>query len=219
MKPVLNSAQVAQLFTNQQRIMIGGFMANGAPEDLITILLESQLRDIHLISTDTAMPDRGCGRLITAKRVKQLTASHIGLNPNTGKQMFDGSLEVELVPQGSLAERIRCAGAGLGGALSPTGIGTQAAHGKQIVEVDGKPFLLEKPLSADVALIKASKADPRGNLFYNKTTRNFNPLMATAASMVIAQVDEIVDFGQLEAEAIATPGIFVDYLYCPQLDK
>ncbi|RKF20245.1 3-oxoacid CoA-transferase subunit A [Alginatibacterium sediminis] len=215
MKGILDKQQVADLFIDQHSVMVGGFMANGAPELLIDILLDSKLRDLHLISTDTAMPDKGSGRLITAKRIKRLTASHIGLNPNTGKQMFAEELDVELVPQGSLAERIRCGGAGLGGVLTPTGLGTLAAENKRVIEVEGQQFLLELPLRADIALIKASKADERGNLFYAKTTRNFNPLMATAATLVIAQVDEIVAKGQLEAESIATPGIFVDYLYCP----
>jgi acetate CoA/acetoacetate CoA-transferase alpha subunit len=150
--------------------------------------------------------------LITADAVKRLIASHIGTNPETGKKMIEGKIQVELVPQGTLAERIRCAGAGLGGFLTPTGVGTVVADGKQEMEIDGRRYLLEKALHADVALIKAWKADRKGNLLYRKSARNFNPLMAMAAQTVIVEAEEIVEVGELDPDAVMTPGIFVDFL-------
>ncbi|WP_434360932.1 CoA transferase subunit A [Parasalinivibrio latis] len=194
-------------------IMIGGFMANGAPEGLIDILLEEGIKDITLISTDTGTPTSGSGRLIAEKRIKKLYASHVGTNPETGRQMCNGELEVELCPQGTLAERIRAGGSGLGGVLTPTGLGTMVAEGKRVIQIDGKDFLLEKPLRADLALIRGSKVDRRGNVFYARTTQNFNPMMATAADLVIAEAIELVETGEIMPEAVHTPGIFVDHIY------
>lgn len=212
MPKLTNKDIVASQLKNGMTVMIGGFMANGAPETLIDAILENNIHDLTLISTDTGMPKSGSGRLISAKRIKKLYASHIGLNPETGRQMNDGELEVVLVPQGSLAERIRAAGAGLGGVLTPTGLGTIVAEGKTIIDVDGTPYLLEKPLKADVALIRGSIIDKSGNVFYKKTTQNFNPLMATAADVVIAEAESIVDIGHIQAESVHTPSIFVDHI-------
>ncbi|MPN04262.1 Acetate CoA-transferase subunit alpha [bioreactor metagenome] len=163
-------------------------------------------------ANDTAFPDIGIGKLIVNKQVKKLIASHIGTNKETGNQMNAGELEVELVPQGTLAERIRAAGAGLGGILTPTGLGTVVAEGKTIIEVDGKEYLLEKPLKADVALIVGAKVDKKGNIRYRKATRNFNPLMAAAAELVIVEADEIVEVGGIDPDDVMTPGLFVDYV-------
>lgn len=212
MKKAATTAQIEDLLHDGMTIMIGGFMATGAPERLIDLLIKKDIKDITLISTDTGSPGRGSSRLIAEKRVKKLYASHIGTNPETGKQMNEGTLEVELVPQGSLAERIRSAGAGLGGVLTPTGLGTIVAENKRVIEVDGKQYLLEVPLKADLALIRGSKVDRRGNVFYSKTTQNFNPLMATAAETVVVEPEQIVELGEIEPEAVHTPSLYVDYI-------
>ena len=193
-------------------IMIGGFMSNGTPEILIDALIEKNLKNLTIIANDGGTLDTGIGRLIKTGAVSHLIASHIGLNPLTGQLMNEGKMEVQLVPQGTLAEQIRAGGAGLGGILTPTGLGTEIEDGKQVIEVEGKSYLLEKPLKADFALIRASVADEKGNLFYRATTRNFNPMMATAAETVIAAAEEIVELGNIQAESVATPGIFVDFL-------
>ena len=193
-------------------IMIGGFMSNGTPEILIDALIEKDLKNLTIIANDGGTLDTGIGRLIKTGAVSRLIASHIGLNPLTGQLMNEGKMEVQLVPQGTLAEQIRAGGAGLGGVLTPTGLGTEIEAGKQVIDVDGKSFILEKPLKAEYALIRASIADEKGNLFYRATTRNFNPMMATAAETVIAAAEEIVPVGDIQAESVATPGIFVDFL-------
>lgn len=193
-------------------LMIGGFMSNGTPEILIDALLEKGVKDLTVIANGSGTPETGIGRLVAAGAIKKLIASHIGLNPMTGQLMNEGRMEVQLVPQGTLAEQVRAGGAGLGGVLIPTGLGTEIENGKEIVTVDGKSYLLEKPLKADAALIRASIADEKGNIFYKGTTRNFNPLMATAAKLVIAAAEEIVPVGGIQPESVATPSIFVDYL-------
>lgn len=193
-------------------IMIGGFMSNGTPEVLIDALIEKDVKNLTVIANDGGTLETGIGRLIKHGSVSKLIASHIGLNPMVGQLMNEKKMEVQLVPQGTLAEQIRAGGAGLGGILTPTGLGTEIQMGKEIIDVEGEKFLLEKPLKADFALLRASLADEKGNLFYKATTRNFNPLMATAAKTVIAAAEEIIPVGDIQAEAIATPGIFVDYL-------
>lgn len=193
-------------------IMIGGFLGNGSPDKLIDELVKSGVKDLTLIVNDTGFPDRGCGKLIVSKQIKKVIVSHIGTNPQTGQQMDAGELEVEFSPQGTLAERVRAGGSGLGGVLSPTGIGTIIEEGKKLIEVDGKEFILEKPLRADVAFIKGSIGDKLGNLVYLGTTQNFNPLMATAADLVIAEVDTLKEIGEIEPERVHTPYIFVDYI-------
>ncbi|YBL57044.1 CoA transferase subunit A [Vibrio harveyi] len=212
MKKAATTEQIESLLHDGMTIMIGGFMATGAPERLIDLLIKKDIKNITLISTDTGSPGRGSSRLIAEKRVKKLYASHIGTNPETGKQMNEGTLEVELVPQGTLAERIRSAGAGLGGVLTPTGLGTIVAENKRVIEVDGKQYLLEMPLKADLALIRGSKVDRRGNVFYSKTTQNFNPLMAPAAEIVVVEPEQIVELGDIEPEAVHTPSLYVDYI-------
>ena len=212
MRKVVTYEAVKQLFFDGMTLMSGGFMSCGTPEGLVDLILELGIKDITLIATDTATPDRGVGRLIVAKRVKKLYASHIGLNPETGKQMHDGSLQVELVPQGTLAERIRSGGFGLGGVLTPTGLGTVVEEGKQIIEIDGKKFILEKPLRADVSIIRGSVTDTYGNITYKGTTNNFNQVMATAADVVIVETEKLVPAGSLVKESIHTQSIFVDYV-------
>lgn len=193
-------------------VMVGGFLAAGSPISILDALAESGVKDLTLICNDTAYPDVAHGKLITNKQVKKVIVSHVGTNPNTGAQMNSGELQVEFCPQGTLAERIRAAGAGLGGVLTTTGLGTIVAEGKETVKVDGKEYLLEKPLRADIALIGATVADESGNLIYVGTTKNFNPLMAAAADVVIAEAEKIVKVGDLAPETVHTPAIFVDFL-------
>ncbi|MFV0440322.1 MAG: CoA transferase subunit A [Lachnospirales bacterium] len=193
-------------------IMVGGFMTNGTPEILIDLIVESEVKDLTLICNDAGYEDKGIGKLIANGLVKKLITSHIGLNPLAGKLMNEGKLDIELVPQGTLAERIRSFGAGLGGVLTQTGLGTDVANGKETLQVDGKEFLLEKPLGADLAIIRGTLIDKAGNVFYSGTTRNFNPLMATACSVVFATCEKLVEVGEIQKEAVITPSIFVDYV-------
>lgn len=212
MPKILSIPEAVAKVQSGNTVMIGGFMTCGAPVNLIAELARRGVHDLTLISNDTGVQGDGVGMLISADAVTKLIASHIGTNPETGRRMIDDRLSVELVPQGTLAERIRCGGAGLGGVLTPTGVGTIAAEGKQEFVIDGRAYLLETPLRADIALIKAWKADRRGNLVYRRSARNFNPVMAMAADLVIAEVEEIVDVGELDPDQIMTPGIFVDVL-------
>ena len=193
-------------------IMVGGFLANGTPNKIVDALAKSGVKNLTLICNDTAYPDKGVGQLIANKQVKKLFVSHIGTNPHTSEQMNSGELEIEFCPQGSLAERVRAGGCGLGGILTQTGMGTIVAEGKQIVNVDGKDYLLEKPLRADIALVGASLGDKAGNLVYRGTSQNFNPLMASAADLVIAEVNELVEVGEIAADNVQTPSIMVDFI-------
>ncbi len=204
--------EAVQFIKDDMTVMIGGFMAVGTPEILIDAILKKGVKNLTIIANDTGLPDKGIGRLIVSKRVKRVIASHIGLNPETGRQMNNKELIVDLVPQGTLAEQIRSGGAGIGGFLTETGVGTIVEEGKQKLLIKGKEYLLELPLRADVALIGGSIADTHGNIFYKGSTRNFNPLMATAADLVIAGVERIVEVGELDPNYVMTPGIFVDYI-------
>ncbi len=191
-------------------IMTNGFLGVKSPETIIDAMVEQGIDNLTLITTDTAFPGVASGKLICNRRVKKLYASHIGTNPESGAQMNAGDMEVELVPQGTLAERIRCGGAGLGGVLTPTGIGTEVERGKQKLTVNGKDYLLELPLHADVAIIKGTVCDRAGNVFYRGTAKNFSIVMAMAADYVIVEADKIVEVGELGPEQIMTPGVFVD---------
>jgi acetate CoA/acetoacetate CoA-transferase alpha subunit len=193
-------------------LMIGGFMGVGTPERLIDELVRQGKTNLTVIANDTARPGIGIGKLVDAHSVRRLVASHIGTNKETQRQMIAGELEVELVPQGTLAERIRSGGSGLGGVLTATGIGTVVEEGKQTVDVDGVRFLLEKPIKADFALLKAKSADSYGNLVYSLTARNFNPLMALAGGTVIAEADDVLPVGAITPDSVVTPGVVVDYL-------
>jgi len=197
-------------FKDGMSIMVGGFMAVGTSELLIDALVETNIKDLTIICNDAGFPDKGVGKLIENNQVKKLLASHIGLNPTAGKMMSSGLLEVILIPQGTLIEQIRAGGAGLGGVLTPTGIGTKVEDGKQKIIVDNKAYLLEKPLKADVAIIRGSVVDPFGNVVYHATTRNFNPMMAMACDKVFVWPEELVD--KLDPNFIMTPHIFVDYI-------
>ncbi|HHY14905.1 MAG TPA: 3-oxoacid CoA-transferase subunit A [Firmicutes bacterium] len=212
MPKVLSPKAALSRINDGSSVMIGGFMTCGTPVNLVRKLVKLGIRDLTIIVNDTGVQGDGIGMLISADAVKHLIASHIGTNPETGQKKIAGAIRVELVPQGTLAERIRCAGAGLGGFLTPTGVGTVVAEGKQELQLNGTTFLLEEPLKADFALIKAWKADRKGNLIYRKSARNFNPLMAMAAGTVIAEVEEIVEVGEIDPDHVMTPNIFVDYL-------
>jgi len=194
-------------------LMIGGFMGNGTPENLMDALVAAGVKNLTVICNDTGFPDKGIGKLIVNKQIKKLIVSHIGTNPVTVDQMNAKELEVEFSPQGTLAERVRAGGAGLGGVLTPTGLGTVVAEGKPTLDIDGKTYLLEKPIRADVALLGANIGDKSGNLIFKGTSQNFNPIMATAADLVIAEIETLVEIGELAPETIHVPGTFVDYFY------
>ncbi|MUK88581.1 acetate CoA-transferase subunit alpha [Ornithinibacillus sp. L9] len=210
MSKLITMKEAAELFKDNMTVMSGGFMGVGAPEKLVTAILDSNVQDITLISSDTALEDTGVGPLIANNRVKKVIASHIGTNPMTGKKMIAGELDVELVPQGTLAERVHAGGAGLGGVLTPTGVGTVVEEGKETLEIDGAKYLIEKPLRADIAILKAYKADKAGNLVFHQSARNFNPVMALAADLVIVEVEELVEIGDLDPDTVVTPGVLVD---------
>jgi acetate CoA/acetoacetate CoA-transferase alpha subunit len=193
-------------------LMIGGFMAVGTPERLIDEIVRQNKRNLTVIANDTATPEQGIGKLIGAKLVRRAIVSHIGLNPETQRQMMAGELEVELVPQGTLIERIRAGGYGLGGVLTPTGLGTPVEDGKQRIEVNGKTYRVEIALKADFALVQAFLADYLGNLSYALTARNFNPVMAMAGDTVIASADNVVPVGVISPDHVVTPAPVVDYL-------
>lgn len=213
MDKLISINQALEKLKDGMTIMVGGFLTYGGPNSLMDAIAQSSVTSLTLICNDAAFADKGLGKLISNGQVKKLITSYIGTNVNAVDQMNDSVLEVEFSPQGTLVERIRAAGAGLGGVLTPTGLGTVVQDGKQIIEVDGREYLLEKPLKADIAFIGASIGDKSGNLFYKGTTRNFNPLMAMAADVVIAEVKELVEVGQIEPENIHTPAILVDYLF------
>ena len=212
MNKIKSIEEVAELFKDNQMIMFGGFLATGTPESLVEVLLKKGVKNLTVIGNDTSFVDRGIGRLVVSRQVGKAIVSHVGTNKETGKLMNSGEMAVELVPQGTLAERIRSAGAGLGGFLTPTGVGTMVEEGKQKLTVNGKEYLLELPLRADVAILKAAKADKSGNLVYNRAARNFNPMMALAADLVIVEAEEIVEVGELNPDDVVTPGTLVDII-------
>jgi acetate CoA/acetoacetate CoA-transferase alpha subunit len=204
--------RLVEMIPDGASLMIGGFMATGTPERVVDELVRQGKRDLTVIANDTATPDKGIGKLVAAKRLRKAIVSHIGLNPETQRQMMAGEMEVELVPQGTLIERIRAGGYGLGGVLTQTGLGTPVADGKQRVEVDGKSYLVEPALRADFALVHAFVADYLGNLGYALTARNFNPVIAMAGATVIACADNIVPVGVIAPDHVVTPAPVVDYL-------
>lgn len=216
MNKVRRSAEALAGIREGMTVMIGGFLAVGTPLVLVDELVKKQVRNLTVISNDTAMPDRGIGRLIVNRQAKKVIVSHIGTNPETGRQLMAGELEVELTPQGTLAEKIRAGGSGLGGILTPTGVGTVVEEGKQKIKINDRDYLLELPLRADVALIYAHKADKAGNLVFRRSARNFNPVMAMAADLVIAEVNEVVEIGAIDPDEVMVPGIVIDYIVAEQ---
>ncbi|MGG6108070.1 acetate CoA-transferase subunit alpha [Pantoea allii] len=220
MKTKLITLQDASgFFRDGMSIMVGGFMGVGTPPRLVHALLESGVRDLTLIANDTAFVDTGIGPLIVNGRVRKVIASHIGTNPETGRRMIAGEMDVHLVPQGTLIEQIRCGGAGIGGFLTLTGVGTVVEEGKQTVTYDGKTWLLEHPLRADLALIRAHCADMSGNLTYQLSARNFNPVIALAADITLVEPDELVETGSLLPDEIVTPGAVIDFIVLPEESK
>jgi acetate CoA/acetoacetate CoA-transferase alpha subunit len=208
----VSAEEAVAMIPNGATIMVGGFMGVGTPERLLDELVRQNKGNLSIIANDAAVPGRGLGKLFDASLVSSLTASHIGLNPKVQAQMMEKKLAVTLVPQGTLVERIRCGGCGLGGVLTPTGVGTIVEEGKQQIEVDGTKFLLETGLRAQFALVHAFLADYLGNLSYALTARNFNPVMAMAADTVIVSAEHIVPIGVIGPDHVMTPAPLVDYL-------
>jgi acetate CoA/acetoacetate CoA-transferase alpha subunit len=224
-KPIISAAEAATMVKAGAVVQVGGFLGCGSPDAVIAALEARGTSGLTLVCNDTAIWDPKGGRsngvagMIAKGQFARAIVSHIGTNPETQRRMNAGEMDVVLVPQGSLAERVRAAGSGLGGVLTPTGLGTEVAEGKQKVTVGDKVFLLELPLPGDVALVKARRADKAGNLQYSKTARNFNPLMASACALVIAEVEEIVEIGEMDPDQVHTPSIFVDYLVMAEAAK
>ncbi len=210
MKEIIKLSELKNHLFDGMSIMVGGFMAVGTPELLVDEIVRLNIKDLTIICNDAGFIDKGVGKLIVNNQVKKLIASHIGLNPVAGKLMGEGTMECDLIPQGTLAEQIRAGGAGLGGFLTPTGLGTIVEEGKQIINIDNKNFILELPLRADLALLYGTTVDKYGNTNYTKTTRNFNPVMATATDIVIVQARTMVD--SIDPDNVMTPHIFVDYI-------
>lgn len=211
---LMNAEEAVADIKDGATIMVGGFMACGTPEILIDALVKKNVKDLTIICNDAGVPGRGVGKLLSNGQIKKLIASHVGLNPEVAQRMNtdveEDKLECELVPQGTLAERIRAGGAGLGGFLTPTGVGTIVAEGKDIISVNGRDYLLEEPLCAEFALIRGSVTDKYGNTVYNGTTQSFNPVMATAADHVIVGACDVVEVGDIDPNHVMTSGIFVE---------
>jgi acetate CoA/acetoacetate CoA-transferase alpha subunit len=208
----ISLADAVAMIPDGASLLVGGFMGVGTPEPIVDELVRQGKRNLTVIANDTALPGVGIGKLISARLVGKVIASHIGLNPETQKQMIAQEIKVELVPQGTLIERIRAGGYGLGGALTPTGVGTLAEEGKRTLEIEGKTFLLELPIRADFALVNAKIADYLGNLSYALTARNFNPVIAMAADTVIVFAENIVPVGVIPPDNVVTPAPVVDYV-------
>ncbi|WP_242142876.1 MULTISPECIES: CoA transferase subunit A [unclassified Bacillus cereus group] len=204
--------EVISLFHDDMTLMFGGFGGIGSPPSLIQAIVEKGITNLHVIGNDTGFPDVGIGRLITRERVKSLITSHIGSNPNAGRQLNEGKLQIEFSPQGTLAERIRAGGVGLGGILVDVGVDTMVEEGKRTVELNGKTFLVETALTAEIAIVYAKKADPFGNIVFDKSARNMNPHVAMAGDITIVEAEEIVPLGALHPEEIVVPGAFIDYI-------
>ncbi|MEQ7219522.1 CoA transferase subunit A [Vagococcus fluvialis] len=212
MNKIISLDQAVDLIKDGDTVMVGGFMANGTPERIVDALVAKGTKNLTLICNDAGLPDKGVGKMVMTKQFSKIIASHIGLNREAGRQMNEGETVVELIPQGTLVEQIRAGGFGLGGFLTPTGIGTLVAEGKELITVEGREYLLEKPIKADVALIFANKVDEGGNLQYIGSENNFNQVMAANATTTIVEAREIVKSGDLDPNFVHTPGIFVDYI-------
>lgn len=213
MKKEISLKDAVAMIKDGSSIMIGGFLGCGSASQIIDALVESGVKDLTIICNDTVFDGKGWSKLIENNQVKEIYASYIGGSKASIQYMNEGKLKMNIVPQGTLAERIRAKGAGLGGILTPTGVGTVVEEGKQKINIEGKDYLLELPLGADFALIHGTKVDEEGNVFYRGTTKNFNPMMAQAASTVIVEAEQIVKVGEIEPEEVHTPALFVDYIY------
>ena len=211
-KVLATAGEAVEAIPDGATIMMGGFGLCGIPETLIAALHARGTRDLTVISNNAGIDDFGIGVLLRARQVRKMIATYVGENKEFERQYLSGELEVELVPQGTFAERIRAGGAGIGGFFTPTAFGTLVAEGKETRLIDGTPYVLEKPLTADFAFVKGWKGDRAGNLVYRKTARNFNPVMATAAGVTIAEVEQLLEPGKIDPEHVVTPGIFVRYI-------
>jgi acetate CoA/acetoacetate CoA-transferase alpha subunit len=212
MSKLISAEKAAEFIHNGASVMINGFMGVKSPERIIDAIICMGVTDLTVIANDTAVPGKGIGKLISKKIIKKLIASHVGLNPETGMQINSGVLEAELIPQGTLAERIRCGGAGIGGFMTPTGIGTAVEEGKEKITISGIEYLIELPLRAEFALIKGSVVDKIGNVYYKGTTKNLSIVMAMAADTVIVEAEKLMEPGEIDPDLVMTPGIFVDYI-------
>ena len=222
----ISAKEAAALIKDGDFVMVGGFLGHGTPDSIINAIADSDVKDLTVAVNDTGFPAadpengvkgekhgfRGVSELVARHKIKTLYVSHIGTNPETGKQMSEGTMDVRLTPQGTLAERIRAGGFGLGGILTPTGVGTDVANGKQVINVDGKDYLLETALKGDVCVIKGSIVDKLGNIYYKGTTKNFCPLMAAACKTVIVEAEKVVEPGEIAPEDVMTPFVLVDYI-------
>jgi acetate CoA/acetoacetate CoA-transferase alpha subunit len=212
MRKAIRADEAAEIIPDGAVLLIGGFMGVGTPERMIDALVARGAKNLTVVANDAAMPGRGIGKLVSAGAVSRAIMSHIGLNPEIQKKMIAGEVEVELVPQGTLVERIRAAGVGRGAVITATGIGTPVEDGKQILEIGGKRYLVELPIQGDFALIAAQQADYAGNLMYSLTAHNFNPIMALAGRTVIVEPEMIVPVGVISPDAVKTPGVLVDHM-------
>ena len=213
LKTVKNAEEAVADISNGAMLMMGGFGLSGIPENCIAALLKKEVRDLTIVSNNAGVDDFGIGLFLQKRMVKKMISSYVGENDEFERQLLSGELEVELVPQGTLAERIRAGGAGIPAFFTPAGVGTEVAVGKEIREFNGKLYLMETALTADFALVKAWKGDTAGNLIFKGTARNFNPMMATAGKITIAEVEELVPLGSLDPNAIHTPGIYVQRIF------
>jgi 3-oxoacid CoA-transferase subunit A len=211
-KVLRSAAEAVAMIDDGATIMMGGFGLCGIPENLIGALRARGVRDLTVVSNNAGVDDFGIGVLLKARQVRKMVATYVGENKEFERQFLSGELEVELVPQGTFAERIRAGGAGIGGFFTPTGFGTLVAEGKETRTIDGRMFVLERPLTADFAFVKAWRGDRAGNLVYRRTARNFNPVMATAAKVTIAEVEHLVEPGEIDPDHVVTPGIFVRHI-------
>ena len=212
-KVLKGAAEAVSMIPDGVTILVGGFGLCGIPENLIKALHGRGTKNLTIISNNAGVDDFGIGVLLKSRQVKKMISTYVGENQEFERQFLSGELEVELVPQGTFAERIRAGGAGIGGFYTPTGFGTMVAEHKETRVIDSKQYVLEEPLRGDFAFVKAFRGDRLGNLVYRKTARNFNPVMATAALVTIAEVEELVEPGMLDPDAIVTPGIFVKRIF------
>ena len=210
MNKVITAQEAAKKIKDNSTLMVGGFLSCGTPDVILDAISKENLKNITLISNDTSVPNKDKSKLIEAGMVKKVITTHIGTNPISGEKMRNGEIEVEFFPMGTLVEKIHAKGSGLGGVLTPTGVGTILEEGKNVIEIKGKKYIFEEPLGADVAVIYGTTVDKYGNVKYEGTTRNFNTSMATAADMVIVQAEKFVD--EIEPNEVVIPGIFIDYI-------
>jgi len=211
-KTVIQPQEAAAIIKDGMTVMVGGFMCVGSPIKIIDAICESDVKDLTIICNDAGLPNQGVGKLIESGKVTKLIASHIGLNRAAGDKMSSGEMEVILTPQGTLIEQIRAGGTGLGAVITQTGVGTLVEDGKQTIELLGVTYLVEMPLKADVSILGATETDVYGNTFYAKTTKNFNPMMATAADIVLVEAGRISEVNESDPELFTTPSIFIDYI-------